>query len=61
MTIVFKPGFRIQEQVTASIVDLSVINMHKIFAWNQNLEYPENENFRKERKAVKEKKELSLK
>lgn len=58
MTVVFKSGFRVQEQVVASIVGLSVINMHKIF---ENLEYPENENFRKERKAVKEKKKLSLK
>ena len=35
MTIVFKFDYRIQEQMGPSIVDLSVINMWKIF---ENLE-----------------------
>ena len=58
MTIVFKSDYKIQEQIGPGIVHLSVINMFKIF---ENLEEQENENLRKERKAVKGKKKLSLK
>ena len=35
MTIVFKSDYKIQEQIGPDIVDLSVINMYKIF---ENLE-----------------------
>ena len=31
MTIVFKSDYKIQEQIGPDIVDLSVINMYKIF------------------------------
>lgn len=44
MTVVGKLDFKIQKQVVGSIVDFTVINMHKIF---ESLEHQGNEIVRK--------------